>query len=114
MLCFLAQNCEAAFHIKNLTTGGEFVTHVRVLSIILGIPFIREAWQAQGNCKNFPNFLGACLVANYSRYYFSPFKYTFVGFREIFASGISYFNDLTLDSLVLPTKVATVNLDRRE
>ncbi|KAF7097744.1 hypothetical protein CFC21_099533 [Triticum aestivum] len=47
MLCFLAQNCEAAFHIKNLTTGGEFVTHVRVLSIILGIPFIREAWQAQ-------------------------------------------------------------------
>ncbi|XP_048542776.1 uncharacterized protein LOC125521758 [Triticum urartu] len=47
MLCFLAQNCEAAFHIKNLSTGGEFVTHVRILSIILGIPFLREAWQAQ-------------------------------------------------------------------
>ncbi|EMS64732.1 hypothetical protein TRIUR3_23623 [Triticum urartu] len=53
MLCYLAQNCEAAFHIKNLSTGGEFVTHVRVLSIILGIPFIREASQAEGNCKNF-------------------------------------------------------------
>uniref|UniRef100_A0ACD5ZEK9 Uncharacterized protein n=1 Tax=Avena sativa TaxID=4498 RepID=A0ACD5ZEK9_AVESA len=47
MLCYLAQNCEAALHIKNLSTGGEFITHVRVLSIILGVPFLREAWQAQ-------------------------------------------------------------------
>uniref|UniRef100_A0A8R7VA40 DUF4220 domain-containing protein n=2 Tax=Triticum urartu TaxID=4572 RepID=A0A8R7VA40_TRIUA len=47
MLCYLAQNCESEFHIKSLSTGGEFVTHVRVLSIILGIPFIREARQAQ-------------------------------------------------------------------
>lgn len=47
MLCYLANNCEAAFHIKHLSTGGELVTHVRVLTIILGIPFMREAWQAK-------------------------------------------------------------------
>lgn len=44
MLCYLSQNCEAVFHIKSLSTGGEFITHVRILSIILGIPFLREAW----------------------------------------------------------------------
>lgn len=47
MLCYLAQNCEAGFHIKNLSTGGEFITHVRILSIILGIPFLREKWQTE-------------------------------------------------------------------
>uniref|UniRef100_A0A0E0J037 DUF4220 domain-containing protein n=1 Tax=Oryza nivara TaxID=4536 RepID=A0A0E0J037_ORYNI len=47
MLCYLAANCETGFHIKNLTTGGEFITHVRILQIILGIPFLREAWQTE-------------------------------------------------------------------
>uniref|UniRef100_A0A0E0IQ83 DUF4220 domain-containing protein n=1 Tax=Oryza nivara TaxID=4536 RepID=A0A0E0IQ83_ORYNI len=42
MLCYLGPNCGAQFHAKHLSTGGEFVTHVRILLVILGIPFLRS------------------------------------------------------------------------
>uniref|UniRef100_K3ZNS7 DUF4220 domain-containing protein n=1 Tax=Setaria italica TaxID=4555 RepID=K3ZNS7_SETIT len=45
MLCYLAPNCDTGFHIKKLSTGGEFVSQVRILLIILGIPFLRDPWQ---------------------------------------------------------------------
>ncbi|KAJ1277091.1 hypothetical protein BS78_05G267600 [Paspalum vaginatum] len=42
MLCYIAYNCGAAFHAKHLTTGGEFVTHVKMLLFMLGVPFLRD------------------------------------------------------------------------
>lgn len=42
MLCHIACNCEAGFHAKHLTTGGEFVTHVKMLLFMLGVPFLRD------------------------------------------------------------------------
>lgn len=42
MLCYMAHNCGAGFHAKHLSTGGEFITHVRMLMIILGLPFLRD------------------------------------------------------------------------
>ncbi|XP_052169085.1 uncharacterized protein LOC127785725 [Oryza glaberrima] len=42
MLCYLGPNCGAQFHAKHLSTGGEFVTHVRILLVVLGIPFLRS------------------------------------------------------------------------
>ncbi|XP_062208263.1 uncharacterized protein LOC133909718 [Phragmites australis] len=38
MLCYVAHNCGAGFHAKHLSTGGEFVTHVKMLFFILGFP----------------------------------------------------------------------------
>ncbi|PVH62926.1 hypothetical protein PAHAL_3G431200 [Panicum hallii] len=35
MLCYIAFNCDAAFHTKQLCAGGEFVTHVKMLLVIL-------------------------------------------------------------------------------
>jgi len=37
MLCYIAYNCGPAFHAKHLTTGGEFVTHVKMLLFMLGV-----------------------------------------------------------------------------
>uniref|UniRef100_J3MEE9 DUF4220 domain-containing protein n=1 Tax=Oryza brachyantha TaxID=4533 RepID=J3MEE9_ORYBR len=37
MLFHLAPRCEAGFHVKNLSTGGEFITHVRFLLLNRGI-----------------------------------------------------------------------------
>ncbi|KAG2559247.1 uncharacterized protein LOC120685582 [Panicum virgatum] len=37
MLFHLATRCEAGFHAKNLSTGGEFITHVRFLLLNRGI-----------------------------------------------------------------------------
>ncbi|KAG0520922.1 hypothetical protein BDA96_08G116400 [Sorghum bicolor] len=42
MLCYIAYNCGAAFHAKHLTTGGEFVTHVKMILFMLGVPFLRD------------------------------------------------------------------------
>lgn len=42
MLCYIAYNCGAAFHTKHLTTGGEFVTHVKMLLFMFGVPFLRD------------------------------------------------------------------------
>ncbi|XP_066356359.1 uncharacterized protein [Miscanthus floridulus] len=41
-LCYIAYNCGAAFHAKHLTTGGEFATHVKMLLLMLGVPFLRD------------------------------------------------------------------------
>lgn len=49
MLCYLAPNCDTGFHVKSLSTGAEFISQVRILLISLGIPFLREPWQAEGN-----------------------------------------------------------------
>uniref|UniRef100_A0A0D9W2E3 DUF4220 domain-containing protein n=1 Tax=Leersia perrieri TaxID=77586 RepID=A0A0D9W2E3_9ORYZ len=38
MLCYVAHNCGAGFHAKHLSTGGEFVTHVKMLLFIIGVP----------------------------------------------------------------------------
>jgi hypothetical protein len=38
MLCYVAQNCGAKFHAQHLSSGGEFVTHVKMLLFILGFP----------------------------------------------------------------------------
>jgi hypothetical protein len=37
MLCYIAYNCGATFHAKHLTTGGEFVTHVKMLLFMPGV-----------------------------------------------------------------------------
>ncbi|CAN6330457.1 unnamed protein product [Urochloa humidicola] len=37
MLCYMAPHCGPGFHFKNVSTGGEFVTHVRVLLLNLGL-----------------------------------------------------------------------------
>uniref|UniRef100_A0A0E0LK17 DUF4220 domain-containing protein n=1 Tax=Oryza punctata TaxID=4537 RepID=A0A0E0LK17_ORYPU len=42
MLCHISYNCGAAFHAKRLTTGGEFVTSVKMLLFMLGVPFLRD------------------------------------------------------------------------
>ncbi|KAL6861246.1 hypothetical protein ACP4OV_016946 [Aristida adscensionis] len=42
MLCYTAHNCGAAFHAKHLTTGGEFVTHVKMLLFMAGFPFLKD------------------------------------------------------------------------
>uniref|UniRef100_I1PRA7 DUF4220 domain-containing protein n=1 Tax=Oryza glaberrima TaxID=4538 RepID=I1PRA7_ORYGL len=42
MLCHISYNCGAGFHAKQLTTGGEFVTHVKMLLFMLGVPFLRD------------------------------------------------------------------------
>uniref|UniRef100_A0A0D9WYC9 DUF4220 domain-containing protein n=1 Tax=Leersia perrieri TaxID=77586 RepID=A0A0D9WYC9_9ORYZ len=42
MLCHISYNCGAGFHAKHLTTGGEFVTHVKMLLFMLGVPFLRD------------------------------------------------------------------------
>ncbi|KAJ1258961.1 hypothetical protein BS78_10G116300 [Paspalum vaginatum] len=47
MLCYLAPNCGAPFHAKHLSTGGEFVTHVRILIIMLGIPFLKPDYSVK-------------------------------------------------------------------
>ncbi|XP_040380317.1 uncharacterized protein LOC102716220 [Oryza brachyantha] len=39
MLCYIAHNCGAGFHAKQLSIGGEFVTHVKILLFILSFPF---------------------------------------------------------------------------
>ncbi|KAG2579456.1 uncharacterized protein LOC120678764 [Panicum virgatum] len=39
MLCYIAFNCDAAFHTKQLCAGGEFVTHVKMLLLILDFSF---------------------------------------------------------------------------
>jgi hypothetical protein len=39
MLSFMAFHCGADFHIKNLSTGGEFITHVKVLIYNLDFPY---------------------------------------------------------------------------
>ncbi|RLN29141.1 hypothetical protein C2845_PM05G17550 [Panicum miliaceum] len=39
MLCYIAFNCDAAFHTKQLCAGGEFVTHVKMLLVILNFSF---------------------------------------------------------------------------
>jgi hypothetical protein len=38
MICYVAHNCGAGFHAKHISTGGEFVTHVKTLLFILGFP----------------------------------------------------------------------------
>ncbi|CAN6334084.1 unnamed protein product [Urochloa humidicola] len=53
MLCYIAYNCGAAFHTKHLTTGGEFVTHVKMLLFMLGVPFVRDVKEPL-----FPNTAG--------------------------------------------------------
>uniref|UniRef100_A0A0D3FT31 DUF4220 domain-containing protein n=1 Tax=Oryza barthii TaxID=65489 RepID=A0A0D3FT31_9ORYZ len=42
MICYVAQNCGAGFHAKHLSTGGEFVTHVKMLLFIIGLPLRRH------------------------------------------------------------------------
>ncbi|KAF7087934.1 hypothetical protein CFC21_091092 [Triticum aestivum] len=42
MLCYVAYNCGAAFHAKHLATGGEFVTHIKMLLFMVGVPFLRD------------------------------------------------------------------------
>uniref|UniRef100_J3MKG4 DUF4220 domain-containing protein n=1 Tax=Oryza brachyantha TaxID=4533 RepID=J3MKG4_ORYBR len=42
MLCHISYNCGAGFHAKQLTAGGEFVTHVKMLLFMLGVPFLRD------------------------------------------------------------------------
>ncbi|EMS66754.1 hypothetical protein TRIUR3_19758 [Triticum urartu] len=42
MLCYVAYNCGAAFHAKHLATGGEFVTHIKMLLFMIGVPFLRD------------------------------------------------------------------------
>ncbi|VAI41869.1 unnamed protein product [Triticum turgidum subsp. durum] len=42
MLCYIAYNCGAAFHAKHLATGGEFVTHIKMLLFMVGVPFLRD------------------------------------------------------------------------
>ncbi|XBH75885.1 hypothetical protein VPH35_102611 [Triticum aestivum] len=42
MLCYIAYNCGAAFHAKHLATGGEFVTHIKMLLFMAGLPFLRD------------------------------------------------------------------------
>lgn len=42
MLCYVAYNCGAAFHAKHLATGGEFVTHIKMLLFMVGVPFMRD------------------------------------------------------------------------
>jgi hypothetical protein len=37
MLCYMAPNCGSGFHFKHVSNGGEFVTHVRVLLLNLGL-----------------------------------------------------------------------------
>ncbi|CAM0878210.1 unnamed protein product [Alopecurus aequalis] len=45
MLCYLAPRCTAKFHATHLSTGGEFLTHVRTLMINLGLAWeIRPKW----------------------------------------------------------------------
>jgi hypothetical protein len=39
MLCYIAFNYDAAFHTKQLCAGGEFVTHVKMLLVILNFSF---------------------------------------------------------------------------
>lgn len=39
MLCYIAFNCDSAFHTKQLCAGGEFVTHVKMLLMILNFSF---------------------------------------------------------------------------
>jgi hypothetical protein len=31
ILCYIARNCDHGFHAKQLSTGGEFLTHVKML-----------------------------------------------------------------------------------
>uniref|UniRef100_A0A0D9XUU2 DUF4220 domain-containing protein n=1 Tax=Leersia perrieri TaxID=77586 RepID=A0A0D9XUU2_9ORYZ len=40
MLCYIACNCGAGFHAKQLCAGGEFVTHVKMLLFILSFPVL--------------------------------------------------------------------------
>ncbi|KAF7077127.1 hypothetical protein CFC21_081715 [Triticum aestivum] len=42
MLCYIAYNCGAAFHAKHLATGGEFVTHIKMLLFMVGVPFLKD------------------------------------------------------------------------
>uniref|UniRef100_A0A8R7Q0U0 DUF4220 domain-containing protein n=1 Tax=Triticum urartu TaxID=4572 RepID=A0A8R7Q0U0_TRIUA len=42
MLVYLAHDSGASFHAKHLSMGGEFVTHVRMLLIILGLQCLTE------------------------------------------------------------------------
>ncbi|EEE60521.1 hypothetical protein OsJ_13854 [Oryza sativa Japonica Group] len=42
MICYVAQNCVAGFHAKHLSTGGEFITHVKMLLFIIGLPLRRH------------------------------------------------------------------------
>ncbi|KAF0896161.1 hypothetical protein E2562_019654 [Oryza meyeriana var. granulata] len=39
MVCYIAKNCGASLHAKQLCAGGEFVTHVKMLLLILSFPF---------------------------------------------------------------------------
>uniref|UniRef100_A0A0D9XUU1 DUF4220 domain-containing protein n=1 Tax=Leersia perrieri TaxID=77586 RepID=A0A0D9XUU1_9ORYZ len=39
MICYIAHNCGAGFHAKQLCAGGEFVTHVKIILFILSFPF---------------------------------------------------------------------------
>ncbi|KAF7033359.1 hypothetical protein CFC21_044466 [Triticum aestivum] len=39
MLCYIARNCGAEFHAKHLITGGEFVSHVKIVLVVLGFSF---------------------------------------------------------------------------
>uniref|UniRef100_A0A0D9X469 DUF4220 domain-containing protein n=1 Tax=Leersia perrieri TaxID=77586 RepID=A0A0D9X469_9ORYZ len=39
MLCYMACNCEAGFHIEQLSKGGEFITHVKLLVLNLNRPY---------------------------------------------------------------------------
>jgi hypothetical protein len=38
MICYMAHNCGVAFHAKQLCAGGELVTHVKMLLMILRFP----------------------------------------------------------------------------
>ncbi|KAJ1261674.1 hypothetical protein BS78_09G048700 [Paspalum vaginatum] len=42
ILCYMALNCGAAFHAKHLTTGGEFLTQVKMLLFVVRLPFLRN------------------------------------------------------------------------
>uniref|UniRef100_A0A0A9DU94 DUF4220 domain-containing protein n=1 Tax=Arundo donax TaxID=35708 RepID=A0A0A9DU94_ARUDO len=37
MLCYMAPHCGSGFHFNHVSTGGEFVTHVRILLLNLGL-----------------------------------------------------------------------------
>jgi hypothetical protein len=41
MLCYMSFHCGPDFHIKHLSTGGEFITHVKVLIYNLGYVSLR-------------------------------------------------------------------------
>lgn len=43
ILCYMALNCGATFHVKHLTTGGEFLTQAKMLLFVIRLPFLMKS-----------------------------------------------------------------------